>query len=124
MKSISDYESINSVNPLSFIVGQVDGHTEEKNGNKYLVFVSTDKNKVLKKYTELWDEIKNLIEKIDNKPSKYGKDFMKIKFESDDKLPLNKLLKLCMLIIIVRSVCKEDGKYYPQVLLDECLLDL
>ena len=36
---------------------------EEKNGNKYLTFASTDKNKeVLKKYTELWDEIKNLIE--------------------------------------------------------------
>ena len=41
------------------------GHIEEKNENKYLVFDSTDKNKeVLKKYTELWDEIKNEIETI------------------------------------------------------------
>ena len=44
------------------------GTLEKKNGNKYLVFDSADKNKeVLKKYTELWDGIKNFIEKIDNK---------------------------------------------------------
>ena len=47
-------ESINSVNPLYFIVGEVDGYIEEKNGNKYLIFASTDKNKeILEKYTEL-----------------------------------------------------------------------
>ena len=52
------------------IIGKVDGHTEcnsveEKNGSKYLVFDSTDKNKeVLKKYTELWDGIDNGIEAI------------------------------------------------------------
>ena len=41
---------------------------------------------------------------------------MKIKFNSDDSLPLNKLLKFHMLTIIVRSVFEKDGKYYPQVL--------
>ena len=46
---------------------------------------------------------------------------MKIKFSSDDNLPLNKILKLYMLTIIVRSVFEEDGKYYPQVFLEECL---
>ena len=52
------------------IIGKVDGHTEcnsveEKNGSKYLVFDSTDKNKeVLKKYTELWDGNNNGIEAI------------------------------------------------------------
>ena len=45
----------------------------------------------------------------------YEKDFMKIKFNSDDNLPLNKMLKLHMLTVIVRSVFEEDGKYYPQV---------
>ena len=44
---------------------------------------------------------------------------MKIKFNSDDDLPLNKMLKLHMLTIIVRSVFEEDGKYYAQVFLDE-----
>ena len=49
---------------------------------------------------------------------------MKIKFNSDDNLPLNKTLKLCILTIIVRSVSEEDGKYYPQVFLDECLYEV
>ena len=44
---------------------------------------------------------------------------MKIKFNSDDDLPLNKILKLHMLTIIFRSVFEEDGKYYLQVFLDE-----
>ena len=45
---------------------------------------------------------------------------MKIEFNLDNKLPLNKILKLCKLTVIVRSVLEEDGKYYPQVILDEC----
>ena len=65
-----------------------------------------------------------MIDKIDNKPSEYGKDFMKIEFNSDYNLPLNKLLKYRMLTRISRSVFTEDGKYYPQVFLDECLYEL
>ena len=49
---------------------------------------------------------------------------MKIKFNSDDDLPLNKILELHMLTIIVGSVFEEDGKYYPQVVLDECLYEV
>ena len=61
--SISDYESINSVNQLYLIAGKSDGYIEEKNENKYLAFASTDKNKEeLKKYIELWNWIKNLTE--------------------------------------------------------------
>ena len=61
--SISDYESINSVNQLYLIAGKSDGYIEEKNENKYLAFASTDKNKEeLKKYIELWNGIKNLTE--------------------------------------------------------------
>ena len=46
---------------------------------------------------------------------------MKIKFNSDDNMSLNKMLMLHMLTVIVRSVFEEDDKYYPQVFLDECL---
>ena len=56
-----------------------------------------------------------------DKSGEYHKDYMKIKFHSDDDLPLNKILKLHMLTIIVRSIFEEDGKYYPQVFLDKCL---
>ena len=49
---------------------------------------------------------------------------MKIKFSSDDDFPLNKQLKFMSLTIIVRTVFEEDGKYYPQIFLDECLYEL
>ena len=42
----------------------------------------------------------------------------------DDDLPLNKILKLQMLAIIVWCVFEEDGKYYPQVFLDDCLYEV
>ena len=47
-----------------------------------------------------------------------------MKFNSDDNLPSNKILKPHMLTVTVRSVFEEDGKYYPQVFLDECFYEL
>ena len=58
------------------------------------------------------------------KAGKFKKDFMKIKLSSNEYLFLNKILKLHSLILIVRSVFEENGKYYPQVFLDKCLYDL
>ena len=49
---------------------------------------------------------------------------MKIRFNSDDDLPLNKLLKFHLIIIIIRSVFEENGKFYPQVFLDDALHEL
>ena len=99
------------------VTGEVDGYIEENNGNKYLTFASTDKNKeVLEKYTKLWHEIKYHIQAINaGKSGEYKKDYMRIRFNSDDNLLLNEILRLFMLTIIVRSVFEEDGKYYPQV---------
>ena len=69
--------------------------------------------------------IKSCIEKINNNRSrKYEKDYTKIKFNSDDKLPLNKQLKFLSVTIVIRSVFEEDGKYYPQAFLDDCLYEL
>ena len=49
---------------------------------------------------------------------------MKIKFDTDDNLPVKKQLKLHMLTIIVRSGFEEGGKFYLQLYLDECLYEL
>ena len=62
------------------------------------------------KYTELWDGTKNFIEKLNDKAGEYGTDFMKIKFNSDDNLLLNKTLKLHNLTIVVSSVFQEDNR--------------
>ena len=70
----------------------MNGQIEEKNESRYLVFHSTDESEeMFKKYTELWNEIKNEIETVNgSKKCEYGKDFMKIKFDTDDNLSLKK----------------------------------
>ena len=69
--------------------------------------------------------IKSCIEKINNKKSgEYEKDYMKIKFNSYDKLPLNKQLKFLSVTTVIRSVFEENGKYYPQAFLDYCFYEL
>ena len=80
---------------------------------------------MLEKYTKLWDEIKYHVQTINaGESGEYEKDYMKIEFNSNDDLPLNKMLKLHMLTIIFRSVFEKDGKYYPQVFLGECLYEV
>ena len=91
---------------------------KKKNGNKYLIFDnSVNENKVLlKKYTDVWDGIKNEIKAINGgKENDYGKDYMKIKFNSDDDLPLNKPLKFHAMTIIIRFDFEKVGRLYPQV---------
>ena len=63
---------------MYFIVDKTDGYIEESNGSKYLTPVSKYKNKdILKKYTELWNKIKNLTETITGKSGDYDKKYMK-----------------------------------------------
>ena len=123
IKKIDDCENIHSVNPLYLLVNHASGYIEEKNGNKYLIFDdSVNENKaLLKKYADVWDGIKNEIKAINGgKENDYGKDYMKIKFNSDDDLPLNKPLKFHAMTIIIRSVFEEDGKFYEPYLCNGC----
>ena len=116
----------NSVNPLYLLVDEIDGFVKEKEGCKYLNISLTDSNReILKKYAEIWSEIKDQIKKINNSQlGKYGKDYVKIKFDSDDNLPLNKILKFRILTVIIRTIFEEDGKYYPGSYLDDCLYEI
>ena len=49
---------------------------------------------------------------------------MKIKFNTDDNIPLNKIIYFPTITMIIRSVTQEDGKYYPQLFFDECLYEV
>ena len=126
IKKIDDCESIFSVNPLYLRINHTSRYIEEKNGNKYLIFDFTDEStEVLKKYADAWDGIKNKIKAINGgEENDYGKDYMKIKFNSDIDLPLNKPLKLHAMTIIIRSFFEEDGKLYPKFSLDDTLYEL
>ena len=69
---------------------------------------------IKKKYKELCDGVKNEIVTINSsKASEYGNNFMKVKCNLDDGLPLNRLLELHMSAIVFTSVFEEDAKFYP-----------
>ena len=82
---------------------------------------SANENKeLLKKYADVWDGIENKIKTInDSKENEYVKNYMKNKFNSDDDLLLNKLLKLYAMTIIIRCIFEEDSKLYPQLFLGD-----
>ena len=67
-----------------------------------------------------------MIKKINDnsQPIKYDDSYMKIKFNTDDNIPLNKIIYFPTITIIRRSVKQKDGKYYPQLFLDECLYEI
>ena len=77
-----NHVNIDNENPPCLISNNADGYSEESNGNKYLAFASRDKNlllqikkkEVLRKYRELWDEIKDQIKTINGgEPIEYKK---------------------------------------------------
>ena len=122
IKKNGDCKNIYSVNPLYLRITHANRYIEEINENKYLIFDSIDENKeLLKKYNDVFNGIRNKIKKISGDECDYEKDYMKIKFNSDDDLLLNKQLKFHNMTI---SVFEEDGKLYAQVSLDDTLYEL
>ena len=80
----------------------------------------------MQKYQEVFNGIKEIIKKINdyNQPIKYHDNFMKNKFNTDDTIPLNKIIYFPTITIIIRSITKKDDKYYPQLFLDDCLYEV
>ena len=109
---------INSANPLYLIFNKVNGYFEDINKSKYIMLVPTNQSKEkVEKYEETCSKIGDLTKKLDD----YDEKCMKIKFNSDDKLPINKAIEISSIMIVVRNSFFENNKYYPQVFLDECL---
>ena len=67
-------------------------------------------------YTRIWEEIKKVINEVaDNKLGDYSKDYRVIMFDSDDVLPLNSMINIHSLTVIIKSVFKDNNKFYPQI---------
>ena len=105
IKKTDDCKNIHSVNPLYLRINHASGYFEEKDTNKYLIIDSTDENKeLLKKHNDVFDGIRYKIKEVCSDECKYEKDYMKIKFNSDDDLSLNKPLKFHLMTIAIKSV--------------------
>ena len=123
--TIKEYIEIYNVNPLYPIFRDVNVYFEEINGNKCLTLVPTNesKEKILKN-EEFWIKIRDLIRSISKSSDDYDEKYMKIKFKSDDKLPLNKTVEIPTMTIVVTTIFLENNKYYTQVFLDEFISKL
>ena len=49
---------------------------------------------------------------------------MKTKFESNDNLPIDNIFNMHQVKIIIRSVFTQNGKFYPELFLDDALYEL
>ena len=125
IKKIGDCYDVNSVNPLYLRINDASGYIKEDWTDKCLIFDSTDENKeLLKKYNDVFNGLIDKIKKIDDDWLEYIKDYMKIKSNSDDILPLNKQLRFHTIVVTITCIISEDNKLYPQVFLDEALYSL
>ena len=113
------------VNLLYLIFKNVNGYFEENNGTKYLILAPSNESKEkVKKYEELWIKIRDLIRSITKNSDHHDEKYKKIKFNSDDELPLNEVIKIPTTTIVVTPIFLENNKYYPQVFLDKFLYEL
>ena len=79
---------------------------------------------MLKNYTKIFDEIKRQIVLItDDDVFVMGKDFMRIKIETDDVLPYNEQINVLVCVVAISSIFKENEVYYPQITLHDCSYD-
>ena len=97
---------------MYLIIAHENGYMGRKRVNKYLAFDSTDENKeLLKNYNDVFNKIRNKIKEISCGEFNFKKDYMKIKFNSDDNSPLNKPLNFHSMTITFRSIFEEYSKF-------------
>ena len=65
----------------------------------------------MKNNEELWIKIRNSITSITKNSDDYDEKYMKIKFNTDDEVPLNKTIEIPSVIIVVRAIFLENNKY-------------
>ena len=85
---------------------------------------TNESEEMIKKYEELWNKIRDLIRSITKNSDDYDEIYKKIKFNSGDELPLNKMIEIHNTTIVVGAIFNEKNKCYLQVFLDECLYEL
>ena len=93
----------------------------EKGKDDAWYLVISDKDDVYKKLVDILESIKNKITEKAWDALKYDKDYMKIKFESNNFFPVDKDVDIHIATIIIRAIFAKDRKYYPQLFLDDGL---
>ena len=78
---------------------------------------------VLRGFLNVFKSIRDKIENVNDDVVEYDRNCMKIKFISNDDLPVDKTVDLHLITIVVRAIFAQNGKYYLQLFLDDALYD-
>ena len=123
-KKNTECNEISSVNPLYLRITDTKGQFKRyKSVNVWYLTIFGNEN-VLRIFTNIRKSIRTKIEEHTGGIVQYDKDYMRIKFESNDNLPTDDIVNIYLVTIIIRSVFAQNGKFYPQLLLDHALYEL
>ena len=119
-----DRKNFNDIDIYSYRVKDMKG--QFKKGKSYnvwylIIFGDTD---VLRKFANIWKSNRAKIEENTGGIVQYGKDYMRIKLESNDNLPTDNIVNMHQVTIIIRSVFAQNSKFYPHLFLDDALYEL
>ena len=117
-KKITECNIIKSVNPLYLRIIHIKGQFEKRKDDVWYLVIF-DEDDVCKKLIDIFESIKNEITEKMWDALEYDKDYMKIKFESNNVFSIDKDVNIHLATIVIRAIFAKDGKYYPQLFLDD-----
>ena len=123
-KKITECSEINSVNKVYLRIIDMKGQFKKGKGDNVWYLIIFGDADVLRKFANIWKSIRAKIEENTGGIVQYDKDYMKIKFESNDNLPTDNIVNMHLVTIIIRSVFAQNSKCYPQLFLDDALYEL
>ena len=119
-KKTTECNIIRSVNPLYLRTADIKGQFEKGKDDAWYL-VNSDKDDVYKKLVGIFESIKNEIIEKTWDALEYDKDYMKTKFESNNIFLTDEDVNIPTATIVIRALFAKDGKYYPQLFLDDGL---
>ena len=102
----------------------IKGQFGKGKGNDVLYLIIFSDADLLRKLANIWKSIRAKIEENRSDIVQYDKNYMRIKFESNDNLPTDNIVNIHQVTIIIRSVFAQNGKFYPELFLDDALYEL
>ena len=103
--------------PFYLVIDDLKGYFEQ-NDDKYLTMIFTSKSQKMM-YTRIWEEIKKVINEVDEF-NNYDKNYDAISFDTDDILSLNSIINIYSMTIVIKSVFRDNNRFYPQIYLTNC----
>ena len=123
-KKITECNVINSVNPLYLRIIDMKGQFKKCKGDNIWSLIIYGDAYALRNFANIWKSTRAKTEENTDDTVQYDKDYIKIKFKSKDDLPIDNIVNMHQVIIIIRSVFAQNGKFYPQLFLGHALYEL